>query len=298
MSDSLTGLRRKIKGAGDLQSVVRTMKAIAASSIGQYENSIHALVDYARSVELGLGVCFRNNRLTPFISKQTKQCRTPAIGVVVFGSDQGLVGQFNDIVADFAVKALKTSPGEPQIWAVGERVCNRLTDEGLNVKELFTVPTSVKAITPLVGQILIECEEQLGHDDDTELHIFYNCPKSAGTYTQIDLQLLPMNIKWLLDMAALPWPTKYIAEVIDKETPAVLQALISEYLFISLFRVCAESLASENMSRLTAMQRAEKNITELLNDLIAIFHRLRKNTIDEELFDVIAGFELLSTEEK
>jgi F-type H+-transporting ATPase subunit gamma len=46
MSDSTASLRRKISSAGDLQSVVRTMKALAASSIGQYENSVRALAGY------------------------------------------------------------------------------------------------------------------------------------------------------------------------------------------------------------------------------------------------------------
>ena len=77
-----------------------------------------------------------------------------------------------------------------------------------------------------------------------------------------------------------------------------LRALIREYLFISLFRACAESLASENASRLAAMQRAEKNIDELLEDLNRTFHRLRQSGIDEELFDVVSGFEALSGEEQ
>jgi F-type H+-transporting ATPase subunit gamma len=78
---------------------------------------------------------------------------------------------------------------------------------------------------------------------------------------------------------------------------ATLRALIREYLFVSLFRACAESLASENASRLAAMQRADKNIDELLEDLNRTFHRLRQSGIDEELFDVISGFEALSVEE-
>jgi F-type H+-transporting ATPase subunit gamma len=74
---------------------------------------------------------------------------------------------------------------------------------------------------------------------------------------------------------------------------STLRALIREYLFISLFRACAESLASENASRLAAMERADKNITDLLALLNETFHRLRQSGIDEELFDVIAGFEAL-----
>ena len=59
MSDTLASLRRKIDGAGDLESVVRSMKALAAASIGQYEKSVLALADYYRTVELGLVVCLR-----------------------------------------------------------------------------------------------------------------------------------------------------------------------------------------------------------------------------------------------
>ena len=73
-----------------------------------------------------------------------------------------------------------------------------------------------------------------------------------------------------------------------------LRALVREYLFVSLFRACAESLASENASRLSAMQRAEKNIDELQEELNRSFHRLRQSNIDEELFDVMSGYEALS----
>lgn len=75
---------------------------------------------------------------------------------------------------------------------------------------------------------------------------------------------------------------------------ATLLALVREYLFVSLFRACAQSMASENASRLAAMQRAEKNIDELLDELHQGYNRLRQGSIDEELFDVIAGFEALS----
>ena len=109
MSDTLASLRRKIGGAGDLESVVRSMKALAASSIGQYEKSVLALADYYRTVELGLVVCLRKRGGQPpsNLSGQTRPSKT--VSAIVFGSDQGLVGQFNDVLADFAAKALDCS---------------------------------------------------------------------------------------------------------------------------------------------------------------------------------------------
>lgn len=297
MSDTTASLRRKIGGAGDLQSVVRTMKAVAASSIGQYEKSVRALADYYRTVELGLGACFRESGPAPLIAERKRQTVTGAIGAVVFGSDQGLVGQFNDVVADYAVKTLAALPVKPEVWAVGERVHARLADASLPVMGLFTVPNSVKAITPLVGQILVESATRHSQGEVTELHLFYNRPTSGAVYAPVSQRLLPLDENWRRKLAELPWPTGNLPEVMGGGT-ATLRALIREYLFVSLFRACAESLASENASHLAAMQRADKNIDELLEDLNRTFHRLRQSGIDEELFDVISGFEALSVEEK
>jgi F-type H+-transporting ATPase subunit gamma len=297
MSDTTASLRRKIRGAGDLQSVVRTMKAVAASSIGQYEKSVLALADYYRTVELGLSACFRASGPAPSIAERKRPTVAASIGAIVFGSDQGLVGQFNDVVADHAVKTLAALTARPEVWAVGERVHARLTDAGLPLMGLFAVPNSVKAITPLVGQILVESETHHSQDKVTELHLFYNRPTSGAAYAPVSQRLLPLDENWRCKLAELPWPTGNLPEVMGGGT-ALLRALIREYLFVSLFRACAESLASENASRLAAMQRADKNIDESLEDLNRTFHRLRQSGIDEELFDVISGFEALSVEEK
>jgi F-type H+-transporting ATPase subunit gamma len=293
MSDTTASLRRKISSAGDLQSVVRSMKALAASSIGQYEQSVRALADYYRTVGLGLSICFRESAPAALMTEAKGRAGESSVGAVVFGSDQGLVGQFNDVVADFAVKTLAALPGKPQVWAVGERVHARLSDAGLPLVGLFAVPNSVKAVTPLVGQILVESEKRHSQGAVTELHLFYNRPSSGAVYAPVSQQLLPLDEAWRRKLAELPWPTGNLPEVMSGDA-ATLRALIREYLFVSLFRACAESLASENASRLAAMQRADKNIDELLEDLNGSFHRLRQSGIDEELFDVISGFEALS----
>jgi F-type H+-transporting ATPase subunit gamma len=297
MSETTASLRRKIHSAGDLQSVVRAMKGLAASSIGQYEQSVRALGDYYDAVKLGLAVCFRDTGSAAWMAGETGPQETGAIGAVVFGSDQGLVGQFNDVVADDAVQTLAALAAPPEVWAVGERVHARLADAGLSLLGLFHVPNSVQAIIPLVGQILVETETRRTQGHVSELHLFYNRPTSAAVYAPVHQRLLPLDERWRREVDERPWPTKNLPEVLGDGT-ATLRALVRQYLFVSLFRACAESLASENASRLAAMQRADKNIDELLEDLNGTFHRLRQSGIDAELFDVISGFEALSGEEK
>ncbi len=295
MSDTTAGLRHKIDSAADLQAVVRTMKALAASSIGQYERSVHALADYTRTVELGLGACFRAGQPAGKMAERTRRPEARTIDAVVFGSDQGLVGRFNDVVVERAMQTLATRAGKVRFWAVGERVNERLADAGVVPEGCFGVPTSASAITPLVWQVLVASERRRGEGGVNELHLFYNRPAPGAAYAAVGQRLLPLDQVWQRDLAARPWPDAMLPEVLGGRT-AALRALIREYLFISLFRACAESLASENASRLAAMERADRNIDELLEALHGRFHRLRQSGIDEELFDVIAGYESLSGE--
>jgi F-type H+-transporting ATPase subunit gamma len=269
------------------------MKVLASSSIGQYEASVRALADYYRTVELGLAACFQKGDPSVRPGQGVGRTKARATGAVVFGSDQGLVGQFNDVVADDAIHTLAALPRTAGIWAVGARVHARLADAGLPLLQLFPVPGSIGAITPLVGQILVDAEVRHGQDEMTELHLFYNRPTFGSGYAPVTQKLLPLDEEWRRRLVELKWPTGNLPEVIGG-APTTLSAFVREHLFISLFRACAESLASENASRLAAMQRADKNIDELLENLHGAFHRLRQSGIDEELFDVISGFEALS----
>ena len=295
MNDTLSSLRRQRSSAGELQSVVRTMKALAASGIGQYEQSVHAVADYYHTIELGLGACFRamhSASVGEAITTQPAHADTGAIGAIVFGSDQGLVGQFNDLIADYALKTLTELGGTAHVWAVGERVHARLIDAGVTPIGLFVVPDSAKGIASLVGRIQVESEEHRANGEYARLHVFHNRPQPGALYEPTAQRLLPLDEQWKQDLAKIPWPAHHRPEILAGN-PETIRVLIREYLFISLFRACAESLASENASRLAAMQRADKNIDDLIETVQGQFHRLRQSSIDEELFDVISGFEAL-----
>jgi F-type H+-transporting ATPase subunit gamma len=210
------------------------MKALAASSIGQYEKSVRGVADYYRTVELGLGLCFRGH---PAIETPTRKGRTDAeqVGAIVFGSDQGLVGRFNDMVAESAIQTLAGFPGKPQVWAVGERVHARLADAGLPLTGLFAVPNSVQAIAPLIAQIQIESETNRGKGQDPRVYVFHNRPRSGAGYEPVRQRLLPLDAQWQRDLARGRWPTESLPEIVGGGT-ATLRALIREYLFIALFR--------------------------------------------------------------
>jgi F-type H+-transporting ATPase subunit gamma len=291
MSRGSEALSRKINGAKDLSAVVRSMKALAASSIAQYEQSVESLQDYARTAELGLSVCLREMGSTAHAPSQSS---TLIRGAIVFGSDQGLVGRFNEVLMEYTASTLRALPGDTRyVWVAGDRMLELVTEAGLPSPTYLSVPHSIDGILPLVNQILIgiETARQKGHVN--EIYMFHNQPLASAGYRAVSKRLLPFDAIWQRELTALRWVTRTAPEVISG-TGAALQAFIREYLFVLLYQACAQSLASENASRLAAMQRAEENITDVLRELTRKFQRIRQESIDEELFEVVSGYEALS----
>ena len=296
--DSLESLTRQITGAKDLNSIVRTMKAMAAANIGQYEMAMESLGDYWNNVSLGLVAYLKHVRLdnqqNSRIANTNKSEKS--ICAIVFGSDQGFVGQFNDALSQYVQDSLSTHEGTLEIWTVGVRVPLLLKDMGLLVTKEFNLPNSINAITSLIGSILVEVEKNRESGSIDEYYLFHNHLVNEGSYEQEKLRLFPLDEKWIQEKSQLKWPTKKQPEVIG-DVVVLIHRLIREYLFVTLYKTCTESLASENLSRLNAMQRAEKNIEELLEEIGHTYHRLRQSSIDEELFDVVSGFTALKKDE-
>jgi F-type H+-transporting ATPase subunit gamma len=287
MSETLESLRRKLDAAAKLGSVVRAMKALAASSIGQYDAALRSLGDYQRSVEVGL-----HTSLPVDAVPARKSAAAAAIGAIVFGSDQGLVGRFNEVIAEFVLGKLAAMPGRKQIWGVGDRVCELLAAAGLPLAGRHALPGSVDGIGALVEQLQYESEASHSKGECASVYVFNNRPQSVALYGPASLLLLPLDP----GRAGQPDHTdrSSVREVLGDRN-ANRGALVREYLFICLYKACAESLASENGSRLVAMQSAQKNIEALCAATSQSYYRLRQSSIDEDLFDVMTGFNSVLT---
>lgn len=268
------------------------MKAMAASSIGRYEEAVRALAGYDRAVKLGLGVSLRSIQREGF-AVNPPASNPQVLNVIVFGSDQGLVGQFNDVIAQFAIETLGKLAGSAVMWTVGERIHARLSDDGFAVKGLFHVPNDVGGIGALVGHLQENVETRGVYEGSESLYVFHNRQCSGSVYEATVQRLLPLDREWRDGLTTIRWPGKSAPEILAGPR-GILRALVREHLFISLFQACAESLASENASRLAAMRRAEKNIDDLKEDLTRRFHQARQTSIDEQIFDVVSGFEALN----
>lgn len=297
MSDSVAQLERKIKVADDLHVVVRTLKSISASKISQYEKATDSLKEYYKIIELGLGACFREFSNFHQMNSFHDDYKDKKTIIVVFGSDQGLVGSFNSVIAEYTKKIFNDLNHQYFIWRVGDRISKYFSNSNFQTQEEFILPITIKKITALVGEILIKINIHDINSDKDEFFLFYNHRVSGSTYEPVYIKLLPLDKSWQQRLEKCPWPSSIIPQIISIEGKT-LKSLIREYLFVSIYKACTDSLASENASRLASMQRAEKNIKDSLVQLNDQHQRLRQNEIDEELFDVISGFEAISKQYK
>lgn len=267
------------------------MKALAATSVRQYEKAAESLDEYFRTVELGLSVV---------LDGKAEQKNSPkkelegSLLLLIFGSDHGLAGRFNEQIVSYALdeywkeeKGLEGLPQDNCIFAIGEQVVSRTEASRISLEKSFNVPSSINAITPFIQLLLEDIEKWQESRSVKKVILFYNRPHTGGFSPQAET-IIPVDISKLRDKR-YKWQSRSLPTY-TMESGKLLSALLRQYFFVSLYRATALSLAAENTSRLAAMQAAEKNIDERLTELKTAYQQERQTAITEELLDIISGF--------
>jgi F-type H+-transporting ATPase subunit gamma len=290
---TIEGLKRTIGSTRELQSLVRTMKALAAVNIRQYEKALASLRAYDRTIKMGFRAICRDR---PAVVATPGAFAGRRRGAVVFGSDQGMCGALNEQVVSFALETLKDRAGDARstvLMAVGERLPGLIEDSGHPAETVMSLPASVAGITAAVQDILLKIDDWHETAGIGQVMLFYSRQLPGMACRPHGFGLLPVDPEAIGTGEKSGWPGRGLPAYTMDWAP-LFSALIRHYLFVSLFRAFAETMASENASRLVAMQGAEKNIDERLAQLNAQFHQQRQMTITEELLDIVAGFEALN----
>lgn len=291
-------LRRSIDTAEELHSIVRTMKTLSSTTIRQYERAASAVGHYVRTVELGFRVLLRNAPIAQEPSASGQPIGGQPIGVVVFGTDRGFCGPFNRDITAHAIGWLRASEErmDHRLACMGTHLAPELTLRGLGPDSVSRMPSSVEGIVSSVQELLLLLDAWREEEGISRVMLFHHRPVEEHAHEPKTTQLVPLDAEWLRSLTRRAWPTNVLPTSF-LEPRALLTALTREYVFASLYRVHAESLASEHAARLDAMRSAEQAIEDRLDDLEQRYHQARQALITEELLDVISGFEAMSQDE-
>jgi len=289
--ETLETLGKRIATTTDLQSIVRTMKSLSVVSIRQYEQAAAALVEYHRTIEHGLQVLLREG--PPSDTSRTQP--DLATAAVVFGSDHGLCGRFNEQIGRFAHAAMQKRIAfarDRTYLAVGVQAATRLESLNEEIDDCLFLPGAVSGLTATANAILLKVDEWQRERGIGRVLLFHNARATDATAAPAMVQLLPLDVAWLRRIALRPWPSR-VLPTHRMSGPALFASLVREHLFVSIYRAAAESMASEHATRLASMQAAERNIKEHLDEMSGAYRHRRQEAITEELLDIVGGYESL-----
>jgi len=289
MMQTLELLSRRLTTLQSIRNVVRTMKTLSAVNAAPYDRAATSINLFHATVLRGLQVVLRQADL-PQRSHVTN--KVPRI-VLVFGSDHGLCGGYNETVAETATAGFPLR--ECAVFAVGARMADALDALGVLVDRCFTPPASADGIGKLADDVLIalDAARPPAHGEEISVTTVHMQRDAQGVQVPSFRGLLPVEPELVADLKAQPWRSRSLP-TFSMAPNALFGALIRNHLFASVFRVAAEAMAAENAARLALMQQAERSIDDRLSELLATIRSARQSEITNELLDVIAGFEALS----
>ncbi len=280
--ETMQSLKKSIQSAENLHSVVSTMKAHASTNITQFQNAAEASREYRRTLDMALHI---------LLSKEEERLAPQEIDAdqtihIVFGSDHGLAGRFNERITGLANSRIPAQEGH-QVIVIGQQVMSRL-ETHLPVSAFFSVPQTQDGITPMVQRLLAKIDELRGASHLGKILLYYNKPLDAAGFAEEIELLFPLDFEALAQRTG-QWNSRSIPTyLMDREQ--LLSDILQQYFFITLYRTYCFSLASENASRLASMESAEKNIEGRLEELDKEYRMERQNSITEEINDIISGF--------
>lgn len=290
--ESLNRLTARIHVMNELQGVVRTMKTLAAVNVRQLEGAVESLADYTATIERGFQVVLRGE---PELLEWSDRDRPAgSLAVVAFGTDRGLCGPLTEHMVEALMTKLpewEPDAGRRLILAVGLRLADRLESQGIRVLEKVSAPDSPAGVAPLVQDLLarILSLHADGHID--RFRLLYTAREMPMGFHPESIELLPIDLRKYRSLGDEPWPSK-VLPIYTMGWKELLAALIRQDLFVSIFRACAEALASENLSRLRAMENAEQNLQERSEELHLEYQQQRQSIVSSQLLDIIGGYEV------
>lgn len=269
-------LKRQQETLESLGSIVKTMKTLAAINSIPYEQAARAIQAYQRTVKQGFTTL-------AYLNPQSLQKNppTPRELVIAFGSDHGLCGSYNQLLAEYFAKYQQNSTEEITLICLGVQLEKAL--EEFNIQPLKTLmpAASAEGLSRLAGILAQEIETL----DLPKVTLIYTREKNKVSELAKE-QLLPLNPK-LLQKPKKWHNTPLPVQTQPKEQ--LFSALVRNYLFSQLYLSAAEAMVTENQARLERMQQAEETIQERLEDLNVEMNQLRQDDITNELLDIIAA---------
>ena len=291
-------IRRRIRSVQNTRKITRALELVAASKLRRAQARIEDMRPYAdRMLELMSGTARASTSVRGLpLLQQRDEVRT--VAVVPIMGDRGLSGPFNSQVLrrSLAVSRQLQGEGKQVRWvAVGRRGVGSLRFRRFELSGEFTGFTDdpryadAQAIAHKVMELYTE-------EEVDRVLVIYNRFESALTQRVTEQELLPLSEALLeTDQEEREEDAVRGDFIFEPEPEEILARLLPVYVETELYRALLESAASKHGAQMTAMRNASTNAGDLIDNLTLAMNRARQAEITQEILEVVAGADALTT---
>jgi F-type H+-transporting ATPase subunit gamma len=283
---NLKSIKKRIVSVKNTRQITKAMKMVSAAKLRRAQENVVAARPYAKKLGEVLQRLAQSQEGDghPLLEKRTAEKAL----VILVTSDRGLCGGFNANISKAAERFIKERKGdytEISLLTIGRKGYEFLKNRQTIRKNYTGVLASLNYQTAaMLAQEVIE--GYLAGDYD-QVYLLYNAFRSVMSQDITFQQLLPISPPEAAGDAA-EIAQEYIYEPSKGE---LLGELLPKYIEVTMFKAMLESIASEHGARMTAMDSASKNATEMIGKLTLVYNRARQAAITTELMEIISGAE-------
>ncbi|WP_436644289.1 F0F1 ATP synthase subunit gamma [Microbaculum sp. FT89] len=281
MTERLSDVEQRIGSVHQLEAVVTAMRGIAASRAREAKSRLAGIRAYADTVGNAIGEALA--LLPASEAPANPRHGTEHHIVIALCSEQGFAGTFNERVLGTVERHIQAADGAPtDLLLAGDRGLMVAQERGLSVDWSAAMAAHAEEVPSLANRLADAVYERLSAGA-TQVAIVHAAPASGGPVEIVDRALVP------LDFTRFPVSGRLVPPLITQDPRSLLAQLAEEYMFAELCEAVMVSFAAENDARMHAMIAARDNVGEKLDELTAVYRRLRQEEITNEIVELAAG---------
>jgi F-type H+-transporting ATPase subunit gamma len=279
---STIDLRRRIRSVKNTQQITKAMKMVAAAKLRRAQERMMAARPYAAALREVLASVSTRVDISkhPLLAEREQEKK---VLLLVVTADRGLCGAFNTNVLRAAQNAIKENGWEEvQLVPIGRKAFDYfkrrpipIRRQPLHVYQALSLETAREIAKGFIDDFLS------GEFD--AVYVIYNEFKSIIAQRVTLTRILPLERTWVGDKEPA------IDYIYHPGPEQILSDLLPKHIEFQLYRVLLESAASEQGARMTAMEAATKNASEMISHLTLTYNRIRQAAITKEIIEIVSG---------
>jgi F-type H+-transporting ATPase subunit gamma len=293
---SLKALKNRIVSVKSTQKITKAMKMVAAAKLKRAQEAAEAARPYSERMAAVMASLASRVQVGPESPKLLAGTGNSQVHLlVVAGSERGLAGGFNTNIVRLARKTLEELLAEGKtvkLLFVGKKVRAPFMRTHKNLIIGTIDQTHIKTVSFADAKAIAEQVTSRFEAGEFDVaHLFFSRFRSALSQEPTRLQIIPAALPALVD--SKPAGDAPAAVEYEPDEEAILTELLPRNMAVQVFRALLENAASEQGSRMTAMDNATRNAGDMINRLTITYNRTRQAAITKELIEIISGAEAL-----